>query len=202
VKVRMRGRAFLVRFADDFVMVFEVEEDARRVMQVLPSRLARFGLTLHPAKTRLLNFRVQRKGRNDSKTNPDSNFDFLGFTHFWDISEKGKSVVRRKTARMRYSRGLKAIAQWCRTNRHLAVLEQHKQLSAKLRGHYSYYGITGNFRSLKLFKHEAERIWQKWLARRTRLQAMLWDRFTRLLQFLPLPPVRIVHSVYAARSLP
>ena len=202
VKARMKGRAYLIRFADDFVMVFELEEDARRVMQVLPRRLARFGLTLHPDKTRLMQFRVPRKESNDSKTDPDRNFDFLGFTHFWDKSEKGKLVVRRKTARKRYSRGLKAIAQWCRANRHIAVVEQHKQLSAKLRGHYSYYGITGNFRSLKLFEHEVERIWQKWLDRRTRLRAMPWDRFNRLLQLLPLPPARIVHSVYAARSLP
>ncbi len=188
--------------ATHLVMVFELEEDARRVMQVLPRRLARFGLTLHPDKTRLMHFRVPRKESNDSKTDPDRNFDFLGFTHFWDKSEKGKLVVRRKTARKRYSRGLKAIAQWCRANRHIAVVEQHKQLSAKLRGHYSYYGITGNFRSLKLFEHEVERIWQKWLDRRTRLRAMPWDRFNRLLQLLPLPPARIVHSVYAARSLP
>jgi RNA-directed DNA polymerase len=149
-----------------------------------------------------MNFGANRQGGNSSKKDPDSNFDFLGFTHFWDKSEKGKPVVRRKTARKRYSRGLKAIAQWCRANRHIAVMEQHQQLSAKLRGHYSYYGITGNFRSLKCYKYEVERVWHKWLDRRTRLRAMPWERFTRLLQLLPFPPVRIVYSVYAVRTLP
>jgi group II intron reverse transcriptase/maturase len=201
VKARMRGQAYLIRFADDFVMVFELEEDARRVLKVLPSRLARFGLRLHPDKTRLLNFRDKREGANDLKTDSDSNFDFLGFTHFWGKSERGKWVVRRKTARKRYCRGLKAIALWCRANRHIAVDEQYAQLSAKLRGHYSYYGITGNIRSLERYKNEVERIWRKWLDRRTRLRAMPWDRFVRLLRFLPLPPVRLVHSVYAARTL-
>jgi RNA-directed DNA polymerase len=196
VKARMRGRVYLIRYADDFVMVFELEEDARRVLEVLPKRLARFGLTLHPDKTRLINFRVKRGGGNNLKKGPDSNFDFLGFTHFWGKSRKGKLAVRRKTARKRYSRGLKAIAVWCRTNRHLAVIEQYKQLRAKLLGHYSYYGMTGNFRSLNRFKHEVERIWHKWLARRSHKHAMPWDRFVRLLQFLPLPPARIVHSVF------
>jgi group II intron reverse transcriptase/maturase len=197
VKARLKGRAYLIRFADDFVMVFELEEDARRVHQVLPKRLARYGLTLHADKTRLMHFGSCRQGGGDPG---DSSFDFLGVTHFWGKSQKGKPVVQRKTASKRYRRGLKAIATWCRDHLHDPVVEQHRQLGVKLRGHYSYYGITGNYRSLHRFKHETERIWRKWLNRRSLKRAMPWERFTRLIQFLPLPSARIVHSAFLSRS--
>lgn len=197
VKARLKGRAHLIRFADDFVMVFELEEDARRVHQVLPQRLARYGLTLHADKTRLMNYGSCRQGGGDPG---DSSFDFLGFTHFWGKSQKGKPVVQRKTASKRYRRGLKAIALWCRGHLHDPVRAQHRQLCVKLRGHYSYYGITGNYRSLHHFKKETERIWQNWLNRRTRKRAMPWERFTRLIQFLPFPSARVVHSVYRQHS--
>jgi RNA-directed DNA polymerase len=200
VKARLKGRAHLIRFADDFVMVFELEEDARRVLKVLPSRLAKYGLSIHPDKTRLLHFGGTRREDSGSHTD-DSHFDFLGFTHYWGKSRKGRWVVQRKTAGKRVSRGLKAITAWCREHRHEFVVDQHRQLSAKLRGHYSYYGITGNYRSLHRFQHATERIWRKWLDRRTRRRAMPWERFVRLLEFLPLPPARIVHSIFAAKPL-
>jgi group II intron reverse transcriptase/maturase len=199
VKARMKGRAYLIRFADDFVMVFEKEEDARRVHQVLPHRLARYGLTLHADKTRLMHFGRCRQGGGDPEKG-DSSFDFLGFTHFWGKSQKGKPVVQRKTANKRFRRGLKAIAAWCRGHLHDPVVEQHRLLCVKLRGHYSYYGITGNYRSLHRFKKETERIWRKWLNRRSLKRAMPWERFARLLQFLPLPAAHVVHSVYLQHS--
>jgi group II intron reverse transcriptase/maturase len=195
VKARMKGRANLIRYADDFVIVFELEEDARRVYKVLPERLGRYGLTLHADKTRLMNFRGSRNGGGKSRSD-DGSFDFLGFTHYWGKSRKGNPVVQRKTSSKRYSRGLKAIATWCRANMHEPVVEQHHQLSVKLSGHYSYYGITGNYRCLHRFMSETERIWRKWLNRRSSKRAMPWERFTRLLQFLPLPSARIVHSIY------
>ena len=181
------------------VMVFEMEEDARRVYKVLPQRLARYGLTLHADKTRLIHFGRYRHG-GDGPERGNSSFDFLGFTHYWGKSQKGKPVVKRKTASKRYRRGLKAVADWCRGHLHDPVREQHKQLCVKLRGHYSYYGITGNFRSLHRFKEETERTWRKWLNRRSLKRAMPWDRFSRLIQFLPLPSARIVHSVYSQNS--
>ena len=191
VRPRLRGKSFLVRYADDFVIGFANEEDARRVMTVLSKRFERYGLTLHPTKTRLIDFRRPPPG-GDSGT-----FELLGFTHFWGQSRKGKSVVQRKTASSRFGRALQRISAWCRAHRHLAVAEQHKLLSSKVRGHYGYFGITGNSRALARFLHEVERLWRRWLDRRSSRTKMTWDRFRALLRRYPLPPPRIVHSAYA-----
>jgi hypothetical protein len=186
----------MTRFADDVVMGFELQEDAERVLRVLPKRLGKYGLTIHPDKTRLVAF-----GRpyGASGTKPGT-FDFLGFTHYWGKSRRGKWIVKQKTARQRLSRGLKRIAEWCRHNRHRPVAEQHQELCQKLRGHFAYYGITGNDRELRKFREGVKKVWQKWLHRRPRSSTdMPWDRFTRLLQRYRFPPVRIVHSVCAAK---
>jgi RNA-directed DNA polymerase len=117
VRPGMRGRATLVRFADDFVMTFETYHDANRVMDGLGQRLDRFGLTLHPDKTHFMNFRPQRHGGTPRDCKVQL-FDFLGFTHSWGKSLKGKDVVRKTTAKSRFARSLTAVKAWCRTNRH------------------------------------------------------------------------------------
>ena len=192
VRARLIGEATLVRFADDFVMTFETHHDAKRVLEVLEKRLGRFGLTLHPDKTRFIDFRPQRHGgpQADCKDPP---FDFLGFTHSWAKSQKGKNVVRQTTAKSRFARALIAVKDWCRTNRHRPILEQHARLSAKLVGHFAYYGITGNSPKLQRFRHEVTKIWRKWLARRTRSKRLRWERFNAFLARHPLPPARLVH---------
>ncbi len=146
VKPRLQGRAHLVRYADDAVMVFSCEDDARRVMDVLPKRFAKYGLTLHPDKTRLVEFRRpdRRPPRDGGDGGRPGTFDLLGFTHFWGLSRKGKWVVKRRTARDRFTRALRRVTEWCRLNRHHPVAEQHKALVQKLRGHFGYYGIIGN----------------------------------------------------------
>ena len=196
VRPRMRGRVFMVRFADDVVMGFEDKADAERVLSVLAKRFGKYGLSLHPTKTRLVPF-GRRNGRGETKP---GTFDFLGLTHFWGRSRRGKWVVRRKTARDRLRRGLRRMGEWCRKNRHRPVAEQHKELCVQLRGHYAYFGITGNTLWLRQFKHGVERLWQRWLHRRSRSTSdMPWERFRRLLRRYPLPPARAVHSVYAAK---
>jgi RNA-directed DNA polymerase len=196
VMPRLRGRAFILRFADDAVMGFALKEDAEKVLRVLPKRCGKYGLTIHEGKTRLVAF-----GRpNGTNGNKPGTFDFLGFTHYWGKSRRGKWIVKPKTARQRLSRGLKRIAEWCRRNRHRPVVEQHKELCRKLQGHFAYYGITGNGLWLRKFKQGVRRIWQQWLHRRSRSSTdMPWDRFTRLLERYRLPPVRVVHSIYAAK---
>ena len=196
VKPRLRGRSFLVRYADDAVLGFEREEDAERVFEVLPKRFAKYALTLHPEKTRLLPF--HKPGPNDHPRGGSGqrrSFDFLGFTLYWGRSRKGHRVVRRKTAKDRLSRALRTVEAWCRRHRHAPVLWQHERLSLKLRGHYAYYGMTGNGRSLASFRHHVERIWRKWLRRRSNAK-LPWAQFSAFLQRSPLPRVRIVHSVY------
>ena len=190
VRSRMRGRAFMVRYADDAVLCFEREDDAQRVLAVLPERLGRFGLTLHPEKTRLVRFtRPEQKGRGDQRQGPGKpgTFDLLGFTHFWARSRKGRWVVKRRTSKGRFSRALRNIAQWCRMALHLPIGEQHRMLTSKLRGHYSYYGIVGNAQALARFRFFVERIWRKWLDRRSGRARMHWEKFKRLLRRYPLP---------------
>ena len=198
VKPRLRGRAFMVRFADDALLAFEREEDARRVLEVLAKRLARFGLTLHPEKTRLVDFRRPPWRRGTRRSQRGRSFDLLGFTHYWGRSRNGNWVVQRKTANTRFRRAVRQIGQWCRRHRHLSVAQQWQALSRKLRGHDAYYGITGNARALVRFRQAVRRVWRTWLNRRAHRPSLNWETFVRLLQRYPLPPARVVHSHYVA----
>jgi len=198
VRPRLRGRGALVRYADDFVMVFETEEDARRVAEVLPKRFEKYGLRLHPEKTRLVRFEKPTASSPPSGGDggEPTSFDLLGFTHFWGKSRKGTWVVKRKTAKDRFSRTLRRIATWCRGNRHLPIVAQHTALVRKLQGHDAYYGVTGNARALGELRHWVRRIWRKWLDRRSWKARMTWERMKALLGVFPLPPPRVVHSIY------
>jgi len=194
---RLRGKAHLIRYADDIVMLFTHESDARRVMEVLPKRFGKYGLALHPEKTRLVPFQDpfrKRNGSTEDQNQRPGTFDLLGFTHYWGKTRRGGWAVKRKTMSKRLSRAVRSIAQWCRMYRHLPVREQHAKLSQKVRGHYAYYGITGNARALSGFLYAVHRAWQKWLNRRNSRREMTWERFNRLLKRYPLPPPRIVHS--------
>jgi group II intron reverse transcriptase/maturase len=192
VRPRLKGSATLVRFADDFVMTFETYHDAKRVLEVLEKRLGRYGLTLHPDKTRFIDFRPLRRGGTppDCKDPP---FDFLGFTHVWAKSRNGNNVVRQRTAKTRFARALIAVKDWCRKNRHWPMLDQHAQLATKLDGHYAYYGITGNYRRLYQYQQQVAKTWRKWLARRSREKRLTWARFNAFLDRHPLPRPRIIH---------
>lgn len=203
VKPRLAGRAFIVRYADDAVIGFEQEEDARRVLAVLPKRFSRYGLTLHPEKTRLVAF---RRPDHDDEPSPGSggpagrHFDMLGFTHFWARSRKGRWVVKRKTAKGRLRRAVNRMAQWCRKHRHLPAAVQHAAINRKLRGHYAYYGVTGNARALGRYRQLVARTWRTWLNRRSQRARMTWERYKQLLSRYPLLSPRVVHSIYRAAN--
>ncbi len=198
VKPRLKGRAFLIRYADDFVMGFACEEDARQVWDVLPKRFGRYGLTIHPEKTRLVPFRPPSRphGQDAAGDRRPGTFDLLGFTHYWGLSRKGFWVVKRRTASTRFRRAVTRIAQWLRIHRHDPVAEQHQTLWQKLQGHFGYYGITGNGEALSRFRYTVVCLWRKWLQRRKRCGFLSWDRFQRLLGRYPLPAAVVVHSVY------
>jgi RNA-directed DNA polymerase len=193
VKPCLKGRAFLVRYADDFVMGFACEEDARRVLDVLPKRLGKYGLTIHPDKTRLVPF-VRPPHQLSSASRgavPPKSFDFLGFTHFWSRSKSGSWVVKRKTAGSRFRRAVGKIAEWCRLNRHVSLGEQYQALWRKLHGHFQYYGgLVGNGRSLWCFRSRVQEIWRQWLSRRGGVRGMPWARMAEQLKrfVLPTPP--------------
>jgi RNA-directed DNA polymerase len=192
VKPRLKGRASLIRYADDAVLVFEVEGDARRVLDVLPKRFGKYGLTLHPEKTRLVPFQGLRPGSPAGpRDGRPGTFDFLGFTHYWGRTLKGNWAVKRKTASDRLGRSLKSLVQWCREHRHLPVKKQWQALTAKLRGHFAYYGIPGNFASLGRFRYHARQAWHKWLSRRSDKAWIPWEHFGDLERHYPLPPARL-----------
>jgi group II intron reverse transcriptase/maturase len=189
IKPRLTGRAVLVRYADDFVIMFETEYDARRVQNVLWKRFGRFGLTLHAEKTRLVYY-----GPPYQKKTKGGTFSFLGFTHYWGKSRKGKWIPKRKTSKERLKRSIRRIHLWCKANRHRPVKEQWQELERKVRGHYQFYGITNNSKSINQYHIQVERSWRKWLDRRNREKHMTWEKFRRMQERYPVPEPRIVHS--------
>lgn len=193
IQPHLQGKSFMVRYADDFVMGFANKSDAEAMLDALRERFAAYGLQIHPEKTRLVRFKRPSKYPQDGETKPET-FDFLGFTHYWGKSLKGNNVVQRKTSAKRFRRSLKAIKEWGWEHRHLSLKEQQEQINRKLSGHYGYYGITGNIRSLNRLRHEVQKQWRKWLGRRTRGGPMNWNRFNGLLVNYPLIPPKIVHS--------
>jgi RNA-directed DNA polymerase len=205
VRPRLKGEAFLIRYADDFVIGVAREDDARRIMDVLPKRMSKYGLTVHPEKTRLVRFHptdaADSQAEDQNFTGPRT-FDFLGFTHYWGRSLKGVWVVKRKTAKSRLKRAIQSLSDWCRQNLHQPIAVQHQTLKQKLQGHYAYYGITGNFPSLQDYLDEARKIWRHWLSRRRRAGPIPWSSFVRLEQRYGLPRPRVVHSLLrgAAKS--
>ena len=189
VKPRLRGRAFEIRYADDALLGFANEADAHRVLAVLPKRFGKYGLTLHPTKTQLMDFRPPPRRPTKS-----GSFDLLGFTHYWGKSRKGRWVIQRKTAKDRFRRSVRGISEWCRRMMHRPIQEQHIKLARKVRGHYAYYGITGNYAALSRFRHCVRRVWIKWLGRRSQRARINWDKARRLLDRYKLPEPRIIKA--------
>jgi len=192
VKPRLQGRSFLIRWADDFLIGCEREDDARRVLVALPKRFSLFKLTIHPEKTALVRF--QKPSSYKERDDRNGTFDFLGFTHFWAKSRQGFWVIKRKTAKKRLRRAMKALWQWCRDHRHENLMEQYKTLCLKLRGHYQYYGVRSNFKMLEVVMEHVENAWRYWLSRRSNESYIRWDVFERLRHVFPLPKPRIYHA--------
>ena len=194
VQPRLRGRACLIRYADDFVIGFEYREDAERVMAVLPRRLQRYGLTLHPDKTRLLDFRRPPAVQQDGKG--PGTFDFLGFTLYWRRSRRGRWHLACKTRRARLRRAIQAVSSWCRRHRHEELEVQHAALRSRLQGHYNYFGVNGNLKCLACLLWHARRAWRKWLSRRSQRARLTWERFLEILREYPLPSPRVMVPIW------
>ncbi len=202
VKPRLKGEAYEIRFADDFILCFQYREDAEKVMDVLTKRFAKFGLTLHPEKTRLMEFGRQALAKSEEQGGQKpATFDFLGFTHVCKRSRRGNFMIHLRTMRKRLKRSLKNVTAWCQAHRHDPVEEQQQALNRKLRGHYEFYGRPTNYRSLWEFYRSVRRIWRKWLNRRTRGKTLNWDEFAHLLERHPLLRPRITRS-WTSEPLP
>ena len=194
VKPRLNGKATLVRYADDFVIAFESEEDAVRVMEVLPKRLKKYGLELSEEKTRLIRF--ERPPKEQRMGKGPGTFDFLGFTWYWHRARKGGWTFACKTRRARLRRAIQAVYSWCRSHRHEKVPEQHAALVRRIRGHMNYFGVSGNVRALTTLVHHSERAWFKWLLRRSQKTRLTWERFKELLKAYPLPRPRVCVNIW------
>ena len=182
---RLRGKARLVRYADDFILGFEREDDARRVWEVLGLRFEKYGLRLHPEKTRLLPF--GRPDEDDPSGKGPATFDLLGFTLYWRRSRTGTWMPALRTRKARLRRAILAAAEWCRGQRHQAVEEQHATLTRRIEGHFNYFGVNGNLRSMRVLNAQVERAWHKWLSRRGQRKPTSWERFKDVLRAFPLP---------------
>jgi hypothetical protein len=193
VKPRLKGEAYEIRFADDAILCFQHKGDAEKVLAVLPKRFEKYGLTLHPEKTRLFEFGRYAAKNAKKRGEKSATFNFLGFVHICARNRQGKFTVHVKTIAKRLRRGLKAMWDWCQQHRHDPVSEQQKTLNAKLRGHYQYYGRPTNYRSIGQFYRRVQRIWKEWLGRRTRGERLTWERFKEILRQFPLLPPRITH---------
>ena len=195
VKPRLRGKTTLLRYCDDFIIGFEREEDARRVRVVLEKRLERFGLTLHPDKTRLLPF--WRPPTTQQSGQGPATFDFVGFTFYWRRTRTGHWRMGCKTRRASLRRAKQALYDWCRRHRHQSVEAQHAALSRRLRGHFNYFGVNGNFQRLLQLVGATKRAWYKWLCRRSQRKRLTWERFTDFLRQRPLPRPRIMVRIWS-----
>lgn len=194
VKPRLRGKATLIRYCDDFIIGFEREDDAQRVRAVLEKRLGRFGLTLHPDKTRLLPF--GRPSTTQQSGQGPASFDFLGFTFYWRRTRRGHWRMGCKTRRASLRRAKQALYEWCRRHRHQPVEAQHAALGRRLRGHFNYFGVNGNFPSLVRLVEGTKRAWYKWLCRRSQRKRLTWERFTDFLRQKPLPRPQITVQIW------
>jgi group II intron reverse transcriptase/maturase len=197
VKPRLRGKASLIRYADDFVITFKRQDDAQAVMDVLPKRLGKYGLSLHPDKTRLFEFRRPPKQQISGKGT--ATFDFLGFTFYWARAATGRWGMWGKTRRASLRKAIKSIYEWCRSHRHQPVEAQRKSLARRVRGHYNYFGVSGNYRSLLLFEAAVQKAWYKWLCRRSQRRRLWWSRYSKLLRSSwRLPSPRIAVQIWGA----
>jgi group II intron reverse transcriptase/maturase len=197
IKAQVNGDAYLVRYADDYVCMVRTVGAAREIEGLLKDRFAKFNLELHPEKTRVLSFgRYERENAQRQKRKPNT-FDFLGFTHYCDTSRKGKFMVKRLTNRKKFRQKCKEMNAWLQAIRNVApVKDWWPILAAKLRGHYQYYGISGNMPALLRYYSTVLRLTRKWLSRRSQRGKISWRRFRDYLEHYPLPVPRIMHNMY------
>ena len=198
-KKTLKGDSGLVIFADDFVATFQYKEDAARFLEAVKERFALLGLELEPDKTRLVEFgrfaEANRKKRGEGK--PET-FVFLGFTHYCSKSYKtGRFRMKRKTAKKKYQTKLQEMNKWLKQNRHLRLKDLTDQLNTKLRGHYQYYGVTDNFKSMGNFMNETKKLLFKWLNRRSQKKSYTWNGFDQLTKIFPLVQPRIYCNIYS-----
>lgn len=186
VKRKCEGQLGVIRYADDFVCLFQYKHEADRFFRVLPNRLAKFGLKPAPEKTKIIRF-------NRFRNNSEKRFGFLGFEFYWGISRKGKAQLYACTSRKKLQNSVAEFADWCRRHRHLGNRKIFTMVNAKLRGHYNYFGVRGNYVSLKSYFYQVMKILSRWLNRRSQRRSCSWNKFWHLLKLYRIEKPRIVN---------
>ena len=197
MKPRMKGYGYVVRYCDDFIALIQYKEDAEMIHNELKQRLGDNGLVTNDEKTHVISFgRFERENARRAKRRPNT-FDFLGFTHYIGMNRWGKFKLARKTSKKRLRRSLVAMNKWLSSIRNaLPLKELWRQLSAKIRGHYEYYGVSDNGRSIGIYFYKVRILVYTWLNRRSQKSSMNWEGFQKYLDKFPLPQPRIVHKFY------
>lgn len=202
VKSHVKGFCELVRYADDFVCVVQYADEAERIEKALKQRFKKYNLEIHPTKSRRFSFgRWERKNANEQNRKPNT-FNFLGLTHYSGRSRRGNFKLGRKTSSKKFAAKCKAMNIWLRTIRNWdKTKDWWKVLAAKLRGHYQYYGVSDNYKSIMRFYRATLRLVHKWLNRRSQMRKMNCEKFSEYLEHYPLPKPKIVHKFYNCQVL-
>lgn len=197
LKPQVQGQCSLVRYADDFICLVQKVEDARYIEQALQERFAACDLELHPEKTVVLSFGRYERENAQRQHRKAHTFDFLGFTHYCGKSRKGKFIVGRKTSRTKFRRTCRELNAWLKAVRNAVKTKEWWPIfAAKLRGHYQYYGVSGNMASLRRYYAVGLRLALKWLNRRSQRKRFYWKGFIEYLTRYPLPKPRITCNLY------
>jgi RNA-directed DNA polymerase len=197
VKGRLKGQSYLVRYCDDFIILMQSKEEARMVKAKVEERFREHGLELSDEKTKVMSFGRYEKENAERQKRKANTFDFLGITHYCDISRSGKFKVGRRTSQKRFARRCRAMNQWLKEVRNaMKTREWWSMLMAKIRGHYQYYGMSENYQSIREYYYRVVKMVFKWLNRRNQKKRLVWERFKEYLKLHPLPKPRIVHSFY------
>ena len=195
VRKELAGRIYLIRYADDFVIGCTDRGDAQKVWEMLPGRLEQFGLELSLEKSRLIEFGREAYRESQGEGERLDTFDFLGFTHYMTRNRRGGVKLGRKTIGKRYRRTLVALNDKLRNLRNLLPFQKlHRYFCQVLKGYYNYYGFAGNMATLNKFAYAVERMWYKWINRRSQRKSFNWEEFQELHKRFPLPRPRIVKS--------
>ena len=197
VKPQLTGYAQLIRYADDFIVCFENENEARVFGDDLRRRLGKFELTISEEKTKIIEFGRCACTKAKLYGYKCETFDFLGFTHFCDKSRWGNFKLGRKTSRKKFKQKIKDTSHWLKRIRNSVELKEWwKMLGLKLLGHYRYYGMSGNYRWMQNFYQQVVKLAFKWVNRRSQRKSYNWAQFLRFILFNPLPKPKIYHSLY------
>lgn len=197
LKALCKGYVEMVRYCDDFVVLVQCRDEAEKAMGMLKDRLTKFGLTLSDEKTRCIEFGRYAKANAERHGRKPDSFNFLGFTHFVDVTRKGTFKVGRKTRKEKQHHALKEFGKWLKENRNRYKLpELWKKIGQKMRGHFAYYGVSGNSQCIQKFDWLVRRLVFKWLNRRSQKSSMTWTEFRQYIERFPLPKPKIIHDFY------